>query len=372
MAAEPTNAEELSVADGLFAVLLGIQARRNMPPITASVFADKGRRLHVWFDADGTGTFTDLGLTVVAAVPYALNAETLDGKDGSYYDQHYEHVIVVAKSGGDYTTVSDALDSISDNGPDSRYLVWVGPGVYTETVTMKEYVDIEGAGELLTTISYSGSSQPSPARWWEQDNAELRFLTVRNTGGNTYAIAVRNSNTSPRLTHLTISAAGGTNTSYGVYNETSSLTMINVNVSASGPGNCAGVYNTTSSAPTMTDVTASASCSSEAYRREKLHLLANHDRRDCYRLRDRQQLWRVQQLLLLAYDGGRDRLRLGRSYSYGVYSLLLLAEHDAGDRLRFGRQWLQLRRVQQFILLANHGRADCLRLGGNEELRCVQ
>jgi len=33
------------------------------------------------------------------------------------------------------------------------------PGVYTETVTMKPYVDIEGAGELATKITGAGSGE---------------------------------------------------------------------------------------------------------------------------------------------------------------------------------------------------------------------
>jgi pectin methylesterase-like acyl-CoA thioesterase len=258
---EPTNAEELSVENGLFAILLGNSAPPYfMPAINASVFADKGRRLHVWFDADGSGTFTDLGLTVVAAVPYAMNAETLDGKDGSYYDRRYEHLLVVAKSGGDYTTINDALDNISDNGPESRYLVWVAPGVYTETVTMKEYVDIEGAGEQLTTISYVGDAGASTGTVLGASNAELRFLTVRNTGGATYARAIYNSHAAVRLTHVTASVSGGTNDSAGVFNNDYSAAILDhVTASGSGGTNAFGIYNTSYSTATLTSVTASAS-----------------------------------------------------------------------------------------------------------------
>src|SRR5205823_7889565 len=52
----------------------------------------------------------------------------------------YRNVVVVARSGGDYISVQKALNSITDNSPTNRYLVWVAPGTYTETVTMKPYV----------------------------------------------------------------------------------------------------------------------------------------------------------------------------------------------------------------------------------------
>src|SRR5882672_11271321 len=48
--------------------------------------------------------------------------------------RRYQNVIVVARSGGDFTSVQEALNSITDNSPTNRYLVWVAPGIYTETV----------------------------------------------------------------------------------------------------------------------------------------------------------------------------------------------------------------------------------------------
>ncbi len=90
-----------------------------------------------------------------------LNADLLDGYQASDFapishthsGSSYQNVIVVAKSGGDFSSVQAALDSITDNGDGNRYLVWIGPGTYTERVTMKPYVDIVGAGEQLTKIT---------------------------------------------------------------------------------------------------------------------------------------------------------------------------------------------------------------------------
>jgi hypothetical protein len=175
----------------------------------------------------------------------------------------FQNVVIVAKSGGDYTTITAALNSIEDASADNRYLVWVAPGTYTETVTMESFVDIEGAGELNTKISYHGDDTftPSTGTLIGADDAELRFLTVENTGDDYNAVAIYNSNASPSLTHVSASALGGTY-SYGVYNNNSSPTMTDVSAIASGlvdTGENYGVYNYNNSSPTMTNVIASAS-----------------------------------------------------------------------------------------------------------------
>jgi len=203
-------------------------------------------------------------------VPQAnLNADLLDGQHASAFavashthpGSGYQNVIIVAKSGGDFISVQAALNSITDASASNHYLVWVAPGTYTETVVMEEYVDIEGAGELVTRITAAGSSDINTGTVVGANNAELCFLTVENTGGNTYAIAIHNSLASPWLTHVTAIAWGGTD-SYGVRNyNSSSPTMMNVTASASGgsEGWSYGVYNGSSSSPTMLNVTAAAS-----------------------------------------------------------------------------------------------------------------
>jgi hypothetical protein len=167
-----------------------------------------------------------------------------------------KNVIVVAKSGGDYTTITAALNSIADSSATNHYLIYVAPGTYTEKVTMKPFVDIEGAGELTTKITQAGSDPYPSGTVLGANDAELRFLTVENTGDYFNAIAISNSGAAPRLTHVTASASGALD-NYGVYNYLSSPSMANVTASASGGTYSHGVYNYLSS-PSMANVTASA------------------------------------------------------------------------------------------------------------------
>jgi hypothetical protein len=216
----------------------------------------------------GSGTYNTLTpRQPLTPAPYALyslssaNADTLDGLHASAFQQHYQNLVVVAKSGGDFSTITEALKSISTNSAANPFTIYVAPGVYTERVTMKPYVDIEGAGEQATKITYIGSSSIFTGTVVGADNAELRFLTVENTGGADDAVAIYNENASPRLTHVTAAASGGTN-NRGVFNSSSSPTMTNVTATASGGSNSDGVYNQSSSS-TMTNVTATASGGTE-------------------------------------------------------------------------------------------------------------
>jgi hypothetical protein len=238
---------------------------------------------------EATGSYIPLTprqpLTPAPYALYASNANLLDGQDSSAFvtlsgaqtvsglktfsagvrfadattqtsaAKTPENVIVVAKSGGDFTTITAARNSIADASATNRYLIYVAPGTYTEAVTMKPYVDIEGAGELATKITRAGSAATNTGTVVGANNAELRFLTVENTGGGANAIAIYNNGVQPRLTHITASASGGTTTNYGIFNTSASLTMVDVTASASGGATNYGVYNISSS-PTMNGVTA--------------------------------------------------------------------------------------------------------------------
>jgi hypothetical protein len=155
----------------------------------------------------------------------------------------YANVIVVAKSGGDFNVIQKALNSIGDNSPSNRYLVWVAPGVYTETITLKQYVDIEGAGELITKITYPGSQDPGMAtvRGWVND-VELRNLTVENTGGSYYAKAIWIYGSSPRFNHITAVASGASGDNDAFQTGTGgSPTLRNVTAIALGGTNTYGI-----------------------------------------------------------------------------------------------------------------------------------
>jgi hypothetical protein len=242
----------VAVSGGLFNVLLG-----SVNPLSASDFSD----LNLWLEVEVSGEVLSPRQRL-ASVPYALNADTVDGQEASAFQGKYVRTVVVSPVPGDAvasgTALLMALGGIDDASATNPYLLKIEPGVYdlgTSALVMKEWVDIEGSGELVTTIKRSGSSSGATGTVVGASNAELRWLTVENTGGNTYAVAIYNSDVSPRLTHVTaIATASGGTYSYGVRNDSSSVTMTNVTASASGGGDNQGVLNWLSSA-TMTNVT---------------------------------------------------------------------------------------------------------------------
>ena len=183
----------------------------------------------------------------------------------------YQGVAVVAKSGGQYTDPVDAMNKIqewcppSSTGKAPRCLLKIMPGIYflgSNPLKMREYVDIEGAGEKTTLLSGRaalGTADRSPLTTglvMGANNAELRFLGISATN----EAAVFNSNASPLLTHLAISATNEDPLGfvYGIYNTASSPRITDVGVNATNGGHCVGIYNTASSAPRMQHVRISA------------------------------------------------------------------------------------------------------------------
>jgi YVTN family beta-propeller protein len=172
----------------------------------------------------------------------------------------YGKIAIVAQSGGNYSNPATAMGGYaswcgtpSESNP---CLLKIMPGVYNigaSSVVMQPYIDIEGSGENVTLI------QGNPAGGWGvvdgANNAELRFLTVKNTGGSSWSTAISNSSASPRLTNLTAIASGGTTWNACVYNYGSSPTMTHMTINSEAAGSWSiGIFNKESSSPLLTNI----------------------------------------------------------------------------------------------------------------------
>ena len=176
--------------------------------------------------------------------------------------QKMKNVVTVAKSGGQFTDVKAAIDSITDASADNPYLVCIGPGVYTVSsqIHLKAYVTVMGSGREATLLrgAISTESLDTSSIILGADNATLANLGVENTGGSTYSVGIYNNLDSPVLDDIAVTVSGGT-ANRALYNYSSSPTMCNVSATASGGTSSSSGISNYYSSPTMTNVTASAS-----------------------------------------------------------------------------------------------------------------
>jgi len=65
------------------------------------------------------------------------------------------HTVIVAKSGGHFSTIQAAINSITDNNPGNEYLILVYPGLYTENLTLKQNIHISAYLPEMTALDGS-------------------------------------------------------------------------------------------------------------------------------------------------------------------------------------------------------------------------
>jgi hypothetical protein len=259
-----------------------------MTALTAGVFSEPDRYLRVWFSQTGlTGSFVRLEPdTRIGAVPYALqaqeaaDADTLDGEhasafadavhthDDRYYTEgeadalfsrKYAYVVVVAKSGGDYTSVQAAINSITDASASNPYLVWVAPGVYVEQVTMKPHVHLQGAGQEATVITSTANTDtwpPDVATLKLASNTSLRDLTVGNsgTGSRNVALLATAGTIQTLVADVTAKAQGSGSRNYAIFLTGSGTGVTLQDVTALGENGSSrnyGLYNYDGAAATL-------------------------------------------------------------------------------------------------------------------------
>ena len=187
-------------------------------------------------DGSGSGLDADL-LDGVTAAGFAAAGHSHP------YQGAYSRSVVVSPVTGDAAAsgaaLVAALAAITDASATNPYLLKIEPGVYdlgAGSLAMKEWVDLEGSGEGVTTITSAGSPSCEldliVATLSAAANAELRWLTAEAIGG-ACPTGILYDGVSPRATHVT---AHGLDASVW-------------------PASGAGVRTRNGAAPTLTDVT---------------------------------------------------------------------------------------------------------------------
>jgi hypothetical protein len=162
-----------------------------------------------------------------------------------------ENVIFVAKSGGDFTSIQDAIDSVKDAAEDNPYLVWVAPGIYEEQVTLVPYVHLQGAGKAVTAISSDADSTgtyPTEATLQLTDHVTVRDLTVLNTGDAQQGAALLATfgTTETVVSNVAVESNGGADYTTGICLQGSGtrVTLVEVTAVAEGGANaCRAFWN---------------------------------------------------------------------------------------------------------------------------------
>jgi hypothetical protein len=130
-------------------------------------------------------------------------------------------VLTVAPSGAQYTSIQAAIDAAAAVATGAQpYLVKVAPGVYTEHVTLKDFVDVEGSGRYVTSVRRNNGWPTVTAG----AAANLRGMTISNTSPGAFG-----------------SGGGATGVHQAASSANGFTQLVDVNVLGIGPGENRGV-----------------------------------------------------------------------------------------------------------------------------------
>ena len=95
------------------------------------------------------------------------------------------NVVTVQPGGKTFTTITDALNSITDAKLQKQYVVQIGPGTYNETVVCKPYVYLTGAGVSQTTITApAAKDQASKGTVKAASNSAIQNVSIVSSGSD--------------------------------------------------------------------------------------------------------------------------------------------------------------------------------------------
>jgi hypothetical protein len=180
-------------------------------------------------------------------------------------------VVVVAKSGGVTTTVQGAIDSITDASEDNPYLVWVAPGEYLESVTMKPYVHLQGAGQETTVISSTVTNEcfpPINATLVMTSHVTVRDLQIVNNGAGAYStgLLATADTLDAKVSNVKVMAHGNGDRNFAVHNSGGGMNLESVTASSrNGTQRNVGIYNSDGAIVELVDCLATGRGGNYAY-----------------------------------------------------------------------------------------------------------
>lgn len=171
-----------------------------------------------------SSTVNDTNTTYAAGDGIGLSGTTFSMKGTSY-----DNVVVVAKSGGDYTSIQSAIDSITDEGVANKYLVWIAPGVYEEQVTLADYIYLQGASRDSVTIEYTGGAlmDATTATLIMAGNSAVEDVSIVMDGSFANGIGIYTDSGSPRIQNVNVTSSGAINENHGIYVDATASPVIN-------------------------------------------------------------------------------------------------------------------------------------------------
>ena len=177
---------------------------------------------------------------------------------------------------GEYTTVSAAMQSITNNGSNQRYLIKVAPGTYSEPgpIVLRDYVDIEGSGTGVTMLTcscganstrggeppYAGESAFIRANG--AIHSQVRSLTIANTDNGVrdevVGVWMHDSTSATSLFDVHVRVGGAHLDQRAIDIDGGAPSLDRVSVTATGTGAAQGGYTigieTLDASATMSDI----------------------------------------------------------------------------------------------------------------------
>lgn len=234
---------------------------------------------HSHINATSNGTALSNSIAVLSSSGnYAINSYSTSllgghpNANSSVIRFNTDKVITVGGEGADFYLLSEAMNSISDNDSERRYIIQIQSGNYVENsqITCKRYVSIYGSGPKNTTITFdiANATEANASTLVLNSDMDIENLTIKNitTSGTSKSIGLyATSKSNINLTNCRIELSGTAQTKYGLYfisstYQTSRCEVV-VSAGASSITNY-GIYQTGSTAITeTTEITVSGTSS---------------------------------------------------------------------------------------------------------------